>query len=101
MSRNVTVSFSTSTAVLPAGVEAGGYVVSLLNAADSSVAATQNLALGVFEADFTGVADGDYIATAQALDTTGALLGLVASTPFSVADLTFDQPVAPLTVVIS
>jgi len=104
MTRNVTVTVVTAPAVLPAGVSAGtsaALAVSLLNAADNSVAATQNLAAGVLVADFTGVADGDYVAQAVALDSTGADLGAVVQTPFTVADLLFNQPQSPLAVVVS
>ena len=102
MTRNVTVTIGTVPAVLPAGVSAGGMVVSLLNAADSSVADTSTLPEGApYVASFTGIADGDYIAQAQAIDSTGADLGTAIQTPFSVSDLLFDSPVAPLGVTVT
>jgi hypothetical protein len=104
MPRDVQVTFTTLPAVLPPGETQGvadAYTVSILNAADSSVYATQNTAAGVLTALFTGVANGLYIAQAQALDSGGAVLGLPADTPFTVIDLLFDQPVVPLVVTVS
>ena len=54
-----------------------------------------------YVASFTGVADGDYIAQAQAdrLDRGGLVTAI--QTPFRVADLLFDSPVAPLGVTVT
>jgi hypothetical protein len=105
MPRNVSVTFSTLPAVLPPGTSQGvaaAYVVSILDTAvPPAVVASQNLAAGVFTALFTAIANGAYVAQAQALDSTGAVLGVPAPTPFVVIDLLFNQPVVPLTVVVT
>jgi hypothetical protein len=105
MPRNVSITFVTTTAVLPPGVSQGvsaAYVVSILtNATPPVLVTSQNLPAGTLTALFTSVANGSYIAEAQALDSNGSLLGTPADTPFTVIDLLFNQPTAPLAVVVT
>lgn len=105
MPRNVAVTFVTAPAVLPPGVSQGvaaAYVASILtNAVPPVLVTSQNLAAGTLTALFTGVANGSYIAEVQALDSVGGLLGTPADTPFIVVDLLFNQPTAPLAVVVT
>ena len=72
---------------LPAGVAGlGSTVVSLLNAADNSVAHTATVTDGSLLTSFSGVIEGDYIASAQDLDSTGANLGDAITTPITVSE---------------
>ena len=87
---------------LPEGVSAGGMVVSLLNAADSSVADTVTLPEGApYVASFTGVADGYYIAQAQAIESTGGSADCDTRPRLACRILLYDLPVAPLGVTVT
>lgn len=92
----VTVTVVTVPTTLPAGVTAGALRVSLLDNT-GAVVATQDVATS--DAVFTGIANGDYTASAVRLDGTGTNLGDAVTAPFSVADVpppvpeqTFDAP---------
>lgn len=90
---------------LPAGVAGlGSTVVSLLNAADNSVAHTATVTDGSLLTSFSGVIEGDYIASAQDLDSTGANLGTAVTTPVTVSEtppVTTYQASASLSVSVS
>jgi uncharacterized protein with FMN-binding domain len=102
MTRNVSVTVPTAPGVLGAGVVSGGIVVSLLNAADNSVSqAAPAVKTAPYVANFTGVADGAYIASAQAVDSNGNALGAAVTAAFNVADLTYDAPTGALGVTVS
>ncbi|WP_347558558.1 hypothetical protein [Robbsia sp. KACC 23696] len=75
------------TAALPDGVEQGKTRFTIL---DSTGAVVQTQDVDGLEAEFTGVADGTFDATAQFLDSTGALLGDAVKTSF-----VDGQPVTP------
>lgn len=83
---------------LPTGVSAlGSTVVSLLNAADSSVAQTQTITDGSLLTSFSGVTEGDYVVSAQDLDNTGANLGTAVTQTVTVSD----APPVPVTFLAS
>jgi CBS-domain-containing membrane protein len=83
---------------LPAGVASlGSTVVSLLNAADSSVAQTQTITDGSLLTSFAGVTEGAYIVSAQDLDNTGANLGTAVTQTVTVSD----APPVPVTFLAS
>jgi len=75
---------------LPAGVTQGKTRFSVL---DSTGAVVQTQDVDGLSADFTGLADGTFDATAQFLDSTGALLGDAVKTSF--VDAVEVPPTAP------
>jgi hypothetical protein len=100
MARDVSITATTTTAVLPPGVAQGLTQFSILDTAvPPVVVATQNVS--GFTALFTGVANGVYTAEVQALDTNNIPLGAPVVTPFTVVDLLFNQPLAPLSVTVT
>lgn len=64
----------------PSGLKQGNTRFQILDSA-GTVAATQDVA--ALQATFTGIADGDFTATAQLLDTAGNPLGTVLSKAFT------------------
>lgn len=100
MARDVSITVSTVPAVLPAGIAQGLTRFSILDTSvPPTVVATQDVA--GFSALFTGVTSGAYDAQVQALDTNGNPLGTPVVTPFTVIDLLFEQPVAPLSITVT
>jgi hypothetical protein len=91
----VIIAIATVVATLPAGIEAGPLRIALLDQAGNVV---QAQTLTGVEATFTGIADGEFTATAVRLDSTGANLGDVITQAFTVAlvvppvPATFDAP---------
>jgi hypothetical protein len=96
----VTISVVTVPTDLPSGITAGALRVAILDLTGATVA-TQDVT-GVTAA-FTGVADGDYVASAVRLDDTGANLGVAVTAAFSVTIVPpvaqYDAP-ASLTVLV-
>lgn len=84
MSKTVILTLTTVETQLPVGGSfAGRYLYSLLSTEPGSAPVTQSLTTTA--ATFSGVAPGDYTASAQALDASGAPFGNVVSAPFTVA----------------
>jgi hypothetical protein len=100
MARDVSITATTTTSVLPPGVAQGLTQFSILNDAVPPVVVYTQTVSG-FTALFTGVENGVYTAEVQALDTNGNNLGTPAVTPFTVVDLLFNQPLAPLSVTVT
>jgi|SRR5271155_5303688 len=100
MPRNVSVTATTISGVLPPGVAQGLTQFSILTTLiPPTVVDTQNVS--GFTALFTNIDNGVYTAEVQTLDTNGNNLGTPVSTPFTVVDLLFDQPLSPLSVVVT
>jgi hypothetical protein len=91
----VTLTLTTLTTPLPAGVTAGLINVSLTDNATGTVFGTQAVAdTNGITATFTAVPDGVYTASAQLVDSTGAALGAAVTVPVTVATAptTFEAP---------
>jgi hypothetical protein len=103
MARNVTFTVTTAPAVLPAGVADGAMLLMQILSTDPVpvVVATANVPAPLLTNTFTGIADGSYIASVTALDSTGAPLGIAVTQPFDVSDLLFNQPVSPIAIVVT
>ncbi|MDR5813334.1 hypothetical protein QCE62_06975 [Caballeronia sp. LZ033] len=92
----VTVAVAVVSASLPAGVTAGLLRLAIV---DSIGTVVQQQDVSGTSADFDGLSAGDYTATAQRLDSTGAPLGDAVASPFTVpsdgsggATGTYDAP---------
>jgi len=103
MARNVTFTVVTAPAVLPAGVADGASLLMQILSTDATpvVVATATVPAPALTTTFLAVADGSYTASVQALDSTGAPLGTAVTQPFTVADLLFNQPVAPIAITVT
>lgn len=101
MARDVTITITTTIpGVLPPGVAQGLTQFTILSTdVPPVVVATQQVA--GLTALFTGIENGLYTAEVQVLDTTGGNLGVPVTQSFTVVDLLFQQPVAPLSVVVT
>ena len=89
MSRDVLVDVATVKQDFPAGTVPAGIQITI-SGLPGKMATT-----APYSAVFAGVPDGDYTATAQAVDATGAALGSPQSVPFSVvtpATVSVDVP---------
>jgi hypothetical protein len=76
MTSQVVVSVTTKDVQVPAGTVQGKFVFSVTGQPDQTVDAQT--------ATFTGLADGDYVASVQALDSNGGRIGNQASVSFTV-----------------
>jgi predicted phage tail protein len=98
----VTAVITTTTTPLPAGVTFDHYRYEILAADGVTIVQTGNATTTTFSFP-ADVAAGSYTAQVQAIDSTGATLGVAASAPFTVAPSTggtFEQP-ATVTVTLS
>ena len=82
----LTIAYADSSPTFPAGSAVASIVVSITDtSASPPVSVSQTVAPGTASITFPNVAVGDYTASAQAVDASGAALGSPATTTFTVS----------------